>query len=54
MPKPTILPFLIAALSMIVPATARPAESAPEPVIPAQVDRREVHIPKISANEIHR
>src|SRR5258706_5060064 len=52
MPKPTILPFLIAALSMIAPATARPAESVPEPVIPAQVDRREVHIPKISANDI--
>ena len=52
MPKPTILPFLVAALSAIAPATARPAESVPEPVIPAQVDRREVHIPKISANDI--
>src|SRR3979490_2514456 len=52
MPKPTILPFLIAVLSMVAPATARPAEPVPEPVIPAQVDRREVHIPKISANDI--
>src|SRR5260221_2490846 len=50
MPKPTILPFLIAALS--APATARSAESVPEPVIPAQVERREVHIPKISANDL--
>ncbi len=50
MPKPTILPFLIAALS--APATVQSAESVPEPVIPAQVERREVHIPRISANDL--
>src|SRR6266446_10120205 len=50
MPKPTILPFLIAALS--APATAQSAESVPEPVIPAQVERRDVHIPRISANDL--
>jgi outer membrane beta-barrel protein len=54
MAKPTILPFLIAALSMTAPgaATAQSAESVPEPVIPAQVDRRDVHVPKIGANDI--
>jgi outer membrane beta-barrel protein len=31
---------------------AQAAESVPEPVIPAQVDRRDVHIPKISANDV--
>src|SRR5260221_3659599 len=50
MPKPTILPFLIAALS--APATAQSAESVPEPVIPAEVERRDVHIPRISANDL--
>jgi outer membrane beta-barrel protein len=54
MAKPTILSFLIATLSMIAPAavTAQSAEPAPEPVIPAHVDRRDVHIPKIRANDI--
>jgi outer membrane beta-barrel protein len=49
-----ILSFLIVALSMITPATAtaQSAESIPEPVIPAQVDRRDVHIPKIRATDI--
>ncbi|HEY6240650.1 MAG TPA: outer membrane beta-barrel domain-containing protein [Burkholderiales bacterium] len=47
--------FLIFTLSLIVPATATAqsaTESIPEPVIPAQVDRRNVHIPKIRANDI--
>ena len=50
----TILSLLMMTLSVIAPATAtaQSAESAPEPVIPAQVDRRNVHIPKISANDI--
>jgi outer membrane beta-barrel protein len=54
MAKLTILPFLIVTLSMIAPATAtaQSAESVPEPVIPAQVERRDVRIPKISANDI--
>jgi outer membrane beta-barrel protein len=39
---------------LAVPATviAQSRESAPEPVIPAQVDRRDVHIPKIRANDV--
>jgi outer membrane beta-barrel protein len=54
MAKLTILSFLIVTLSMLTPATAtaQSAESIPEPVIPAQVDRRNVHIPKIRANDI--
>ncbi len=46
--------FLALTLSLIAqgPATAQSGESVPEPVIPAQVDRRSVHIPKISANDI--
>src|SRR6267143_1470566 len=54
MAKLTILSSLIVTLSMIIPATAtaQSAESVPEPVIPAQVDRRNVHIPKISASDI--
>ena len=46
--------FLIVTLSLIAPATAtaQSAESIPEPVIPAQVNRRNVHIPKISAKDI--
>jgi len=49
-----ILSFLIVLLSMVTPttATAQSAESVPEPVIPAQVERRNVHIPKISASDI--
>jgi len=41
-------------LGLIAPtvATAQSAESIPEPVIPAQVDRRNVHIPKISASDL--
>ena len=54
MTNPTNSLFLIVTLSLITPAmaTAQSAESIPEPVIPAQVDRRDVHIPKISANDI--
>jgi outer membrane beta-barrel protein len=54
MANPTILLSLIAAMSLIASATAaaQSAESIPEPVIPAQVDRRDVHIPKIKANDV--
>ncbi len=54
MAKLAILSSLVVTLSMIIPATAtaQSAESVPEPVIPAQVDRRDVHIPKISASDI--
>lgn len=54
MPKLTSVCFLIAALGTIAPttATAQSAGSVPEPVIPATVDRRDVHIPKIQANDI--
>lgn len=54
MANSTIRGFLAAALSLVVPAiaAAQSKESVPEPVIPAQVDRRDVHIPKIKANDI--
>src|SRR5882672_6119249 len=54
MANPTLLAVLTATMSLLVPAaaTAQSAESVPEPVIPAQVDRRDVHIPKISANDV--
>ncbi len=54
MANPTLLADLTATMSLLVPAaaTAQSAESVPEPVIPAQVDRRDVHIPKISANDV--
>jgi len=54
MAKPAILWFLILTPGLIapVPATAQSAESVPEPVIPAQIDRRDVHLPKISANDM--
>ena len=54
MTNPTSSLFLLMTLSLIAPATAtaQSAESIPEPVIPAQVDRRGIHIPKISANDI--
>jgi outer membrane beta-barrel protein len=50
----TTLSLLIVTLGMITPATAtaQSAESIPEPVIPAQVDRRNVRIPKISAKDM--
>jgi outer membrane beta-barrel protein len=52
MKKPTLLSFLIVTASALAALTARGAEPVPEPVIPAQVDRRDVHIPKISANDV--
>jgi outer membrane beta-barrel protein len=54
MTKPTILPLLMVTMTAVLPAaaTAQSAESVPEPVIPAQVDRRDVHIPKIKANDV--
>lgn len=54
MANPTNLSLLMVVLSVIVPAeaAAQSAESVPEPVIPAQVDRRNVHVPKISASDI--
>jgi outer membrane beta-barrel protein len=50
----TPLLLLTLTLSAIAPATAtaQSAESVPEPVIPAQVDRRNVHIPKIGASDV--
>jgi len=54
MKNPSISYFLILTLSLIAPTTtkAQSVESIPEPVIPAQLDRRQVHIPKISATDI--
>ena len=52
MRNPTLVSLLVAALSLCAAVAARAAESVPEPVIPAQVDRRDVHIPKIKANDV--
>jgi outer membrane beta-barrel protein len=54
MANPNLLAALIVTASMLVPAgaMAQSRESVPEPVIPAQIDRREVHIPKIRANDV--
>src|SRR6266853_630322 len=54
MAKLAILSSLVVTLSMIIAATAtaQSAESVPEPVIPAQVDRRDVHSPKIGSSEM--
>jgi len=54
MANPAILVLLAATVGVIVPAAAvaQSKESIPEPVIPAQVDRRDVHVPKISANDL--
>ena len=54
MANPLIPRFLAATMGAILPAAAmaQSKESIPEPVIPAQVDRRDVHIPKISANDV--
>jgi outer membrane beta-barrel protein len=53
MSNPSI-PSILIALGMLAPgaAGAQSPESAPEPVIPAQVDRRDVRIPKIRANDV--
>jgi outer membrane beta-barrel protein len=50
----TVTRLLVATTCVIVPvaAAAQSAESIPEPVIPAQVDRRDVRVPKIGANDI--
>jgi outer membrane beta-barrel protein len=54
MRNPTILEVLGAAMGAAIPAAAlaQTGERVPEPVIPAQVDRRDVHIPKIKANDV--
>lgn len=54
MANPAIPGLFAAMVGLAVPAAAvaQSKESVPEPVIPAQVDRRDVHIPKISANDI--
>ena len=52
MKNPALLSFLMVTASMLAASAARAADSLPEPVIPAQVDRRDVHIPKISANDV--
>ncbi|HTQ76208.1 MAG TPA: outer membrane beta-barrel domain-containing protein [Burkholderiales bacterium] len=54
MANPVIPVLLAATMGMIVPAAAaaQSNESIPEPVIPAQVDRRDVRVPKISANDL--
>jgi len=54
MANPTLLAALTVTTSMLVPAAAmaQSRESVPEPVIPAQVDRRDVHIPRIRANDV--
>jgi len=46
--------LLLALTCLIVPAAAaaQSPEQVPEPVIPAQVERRDVHVPKIKANDI--
>ena len=45
---------LTLATCLIVPAAAaaQAPEQIPEPVIPAQVDRRDVHVPRIKANDV--
>ena len=50
MANPLIL--FAATMGVILPTAAIAQESIPEPVIPAQVDRRDVRVPKISANDI--
>jgi outer membrane beta-barrel protein len=45
--------LLALAFAIVAPAAAaQSTEQIPEPVIPAQVDRRDVHVPKIKANDI--
>jgi outer membrane beta-barrel protein len=48
----TLFLFLMVTVGMLAAAAAQAAESTTEPVIPPQVDRRDVHIPKISANDV--
>jgi len=54
MAKSTITRYLLVVTGTIVPAVAaaQSTEKIPEPVIPAQVERRDVHVPKIKANDV--
>src|SRR5215467_1675777 len=54
MAKSAITLCLLAVTGAIVPAVAaaQSTEKIPEPVIPAQVERRDVHVPKIKANDV--
>jgi outer membrane beta-barrel protein len=54
MANPLILRFLTTMMALAIPAgaIAQSQESIPEPVIPAQVDRRDVRVPKIRANDV--
>jgi len=45
--------LLSLACSIVAPAAAaQSTEKIPEPVIPAQVERRDVHVPRIKANDV--
>ena len=45
--------LLALACAIVAPAAAaQSTEKIPEPVIPAQVERRDVHVPKIKANDV--
>lgn len=50
----SVISGLLAAMMVFAPAAvvAQSGESIPEPVIPAQVDRRDVRVPKIKANDV--
>ncbi len=54
MANAAFLAVLMTTMGTLAPATAmaQGAGSVPEPVIPAQIDRRDVRIPKISANDV--
>lgn len=54
MANSTITRFVFAVTSAIMSAVgaAQSPEQIPDPVIPAQVERRDVHVPKIKANDV--
>jgi outer membrane beta-barrel protein len=52
MRNPAFFSFVMVTASMLAASAARAADPVPEPVIPAQVDRRDVHIPKIKASDV--
>src|SRR5262252_8027352 len=54
MAKSAMTRFLLTLTGAIVPAAAaaQSTEKIPEPVIPAQVERRDVHVPRIKANDV--
>ena len=52
MANPVIPGWVAAMVGVILPAAAVAQESIPEPVIPAQVDRRDVHVPRIKSNDV--